>query len=92
MDRIIIGELARSYHPDELTYASPITNFTLFVAELPSALIVFLTPNIKLYIGDLYVTYGSFIGIVLVMLYCVKSIVVFTFVSDISREYNLKES
>ena len=64
----------------------------LFVAELPSALIVFLTPNIKFYKGGLYITYGNFIGIVLVMLYCVMSIVVFTFLSDISREYNLKES
>ena len=92
MDPVMIGELARSYHPDELTYTLPITNFMLFFAVLPSALIVFLTPNIKLNIGSLYITYGNFIGIVMIILYCVKEIVTVTFVSDLSREYNLKES
>ena len=64
MDPVMIGEFARSYHPDEL----PVTNSMLFVAELPSALIAFLTTNIKFYIGGLYITYGNSIGIEMIVL------------------------
>ena len=92
MEPVMIGELARSYHPDELTYTLPITNFMLFFAVLPAALILFLTPNIKFNIGSLYINYGNFIGIVMIMLYSVMEIITVTFVSDLSREYNLKGS
>ena len=64
----------------------------LFFAVLPSALILFLTPKIKFYISGLYITYGNFIGMVMIILYGIMEVVIVAFVSDLSREYNLKES
>ena len=64
----------------------------LFFAVLPSALILFLTPKIKFYISGLYIIYGNFIGMVMIKLYGIMEVVIVAFVSDLSREYNLKES
>ena len=91
MEPVMIGELARSYPPEKLTYILPFTTFMLYSGILPAALVLYLTPNTKFHIGPFYVTFGNFEGVLMVSLYTAMLLLTILFVHDLSREYDLKE-
>ena len=62
---IAIGELARSYPPEELTYKLPVVNFFYYLGYGTRSLVVFLSENINFRIGSLEIQRGSFPGIVM---------------------------
>ena len=91
MEPVMIGELARSYPPEKLTYILPFTTFMLYSSILPAAFVLYVTPNTKFSIGPFYVTFGNFEGVLMVPLYTVMLLLTILFVHDLSREYDLKK-
>ena len=66
---IAVGELARSYPPDELTSKIPIMNFFLFLGSGPAFLSNFLSQNIKMNIGLVTIDYGNFPGLMITIMF-----------------------
>lgn len=88
---VTVGELARSYPPDELTYRIPVMNFCYIFATLPASLILYLTKNLNFSFEEIHIEYGNFIGVVLIICFTVLQILTVSFVHDLSREFDLKE-
>ena len=62
---IAVGELARSYPPEELTSKIPVMNFFLFLGSGPASLSNFLSQNINMNIAFITIDYGNFPGIII---------------------------
>ena len=88
---IAIGELARSYPPEELTYKLPVVNFFYYLGYGPGSLIVFLSENVNLCIGSFQIQRGNFPGIVMFFLFVFLQFLTVAFVHNLSLEFNLKE-
>ena len=65
----MVGELARSYYPEELTFKLPVMNFFFFLATAPASVINYLARDIDFNIGSIHITFGNFSGIVIAILY-----------------------
>ena len=91
MEPVMIGELARSYPPEKLTYILSFTTFMLYSSILPAALVLYVTPNTKFLVGPFCVTFGNFEGVLMFSLYTLMLLLTILFVHDLSREYDLKE-
>ena len=88
---IAIGELARSYPPEELTYKLPVVNFFYYLGYGPGSLIAFLLENLKFFIGSLEIQRGNFPGIVMLFLFIILQFLTVFYVHNLSLEFNLKE-
>ena len=88
---IAIGELARSYPPEELTYKLPVVNFFYYLGYGPGSLIVFLSERVNFHIGSLEIQRGNFPGFVMFFLFIILQFPTVVFVHNLSLEFNLKE-
>lgn len=77
---IAVGELARSYPPEELTSKIPVMNFFLFLGSGPASLSNFLSQNINMNIGFITIDYGNFPGIIITILFITLQILTLLFV------------
>lgn len=89
---VMVGELARSYYPEELTFKLPVMNFFFFLATAPASVINYLAIDIDFNIGPIHITFGNFSGIVIAVLYIVMQLLACVFMHDISTEFDLKAS
>ena len=89
---VMVGELARSYYPEELTFKLPVMNFFFFLATAPASVINYLARDIDFNIGPIQITFGNFSGIVIAILYIVMQLLACVFMHDISAEFDLKAS
>ena len=87
---IAVGELARSYPPEELTSKIPVMNFFLFLGSGPASLSNFLSQNINMNIGFITIDYGNFPGIIITITFITLQILTLLFFTNISSEYDLK--
>ena len=88
----MVGELARSYYPEELTFKLPVMNFFFFLATAPASVINYLARDIDFNIGPIHITFGNFSGIVIAILYISMQLLACVFMHDISAEFDLKAS
>ena len=88
---VAVGELARSYKPEELTYKLPILNFFCYLSIGPASIINFVSEKISFSIGPLNVRYGNFHGIIVAVLYIFLMFLVIRFVHNLSLDFDLKE-
>ena len=89
---VMVGELARSYYPEELTFKLPVMNFFFFLATAPASVINYLARDIDFNIEPIQITFGNFSGIVIAILYIVMQLLACVFMHDISAEFDLKAS
>ena len=89
---IAVGDLTRSYPPEEYTQKLPVLKLCVHIAAGPAALILYFSENISFNIGFIHIGYGNFPGVIMVFLYTSLLILGILLVDNISLEYNLKES
>ena len=88
---VAVGELARSYRPEELTYKLPILNFFCYLSIGPASMINFVSEKINFNVGSLSIRYGNFHGIIVAVLYIFLMLLVIRFVHNLSLDFDLKE-
>ena len=89
---IAVGDLTRSYPPEEYTQKLPVLKLCVHIAAGPAALILYFSENTSFNIGLIHIGYGNFPGLIMVFLYTSLLILGILLVDNISLEYNLKES
>ena len=87
----IIGDLARSYAPEDSTYVLPLTNFFFYFGSVPASIILFLAKDMNLQISIFHVTYGNCCGLVMALFFFLQEILIALFAHDLSREFDFKE-
>ena len=87
---IAVGEMARTYPAEQLTYRLPALNICLFLGSGPACLINYLSRNIDFHIGPIHIKYGNFLGLVVVGTFLILQITTFLFAHNISLEFDLK--
>ena len=87
----IIGDLARSYAPEDSTYVLPLTNFFFYFGSVPASIILFLAKDMNLQISIFHVTYGNCCGLVMALFFFLQEILIASFAHDLSREFDFKE-
>ena len=87
---IAVGELARSYPPEQLNYKLPVMKFFLFLGSGPTCLINFLSKNVNYNIGTIHIRYGNFPGLIVAITFIVLQVLTMLLVQNISLEFDLK--
>ena len=87
----IIGDLARSYAPEDSTYVLPLTNLFFYFGSVPASIILFLAKDMNLQISIFHVTYGNCCGLVMALFFFLQEILIALFAHDLSREFDFKE-
>ena len=87
---ITVGEIARSYAPEQLTYKLPLMNFFFCLGSGPASVILYVAKDINFNILSLKIEYGNFPGFLIVIMYMILNVLVMCFVHDISSQYDLK--
>ena len=87
---ITVGEVARSYAPEQLTYKLPLMNFFFCLGSGPAAIITYISNDISFNFLSLQIDYGNFPGFLIVIMYMTLNILVMCFVYDISLHYDYK--
>ena len=87
----IIGDLARSYAPEDSTYVLPLTNFFFYFGSVPASIILFLAKDMNLQISIFHITYGNCCGLVMALFFFLQEILIALFAHDLSREFDFKE-
>lgn len=87
---IVVAELARSYPVEECTskIANIVTCISFSIVFAPALSIVFKYIDFTVY--GFHVSYGNFPGIFMALLNCTALSLAIVFVSDLSKEYDLK--
>ena len=88
---LMVGEIVRSYHSNELQHKLPV----LACAEAfggaagPVIMVMFLHTDFRIF--DMHVTYANVSGLVFLSLGIIIQVLVVLMVSDLSREFDLKQ-
>ena len=88
---VAVGEITRSYTPNEITYKVPVLQFGFLLGALPAAAIVRAIENIKFNIGPFKIDFSNILGVVMVIGFSLIQVLTIFFVHDLSLEYDLKE-
>ena len=88
---LIVGEIVRSYHSNELQHKLPILSCAeaFGAAAGPIIMVIFLHTDFRIF--DIRVTYANVSGLVFLSLGIVTQALVVFMVSDLSREFDLKQ-
>lgn len=89
---IAVGELSRSYLPEQLTYILPLMNFGYVLGILPASLILYVTRKISFRIGPFLIDYSNFFSVLMFVSFSIMQILTILLVDDLSREFDLKKS
>ena len=92
MRPLMVGETVRSYHSYELQQKLPFfpAANTLGFAIAPAFFIIFVKTDF--WIGNVHITCANVTGLTFFTLDVILQILIFVMVSDLSLEYDLKES
>ena len=88
---IAVGEMSRSYTPNDITYKVPVLQFGFFLGALPAAIVPYVMRDIRFNIGPFFIDYSNILGVLMVISLSLIQILNVTFVHDLSLEYDLKE-
>ena len=88
---IAVGEMSRSYTPEDITYKVPVLQFGYFLGALPAAIVPYVMKDIKFKIGPFLIEYSNILGVLMVIAVSLIQILTVTLVHDLSEEYDLKE-
>ena len=88
---LMVGEIVRSYHSNELQYKLPILSCAEAFggAAGPVIMTMFLHTDFRIF--DMHVTYANVSGMVFLSLGIIIQVLVVLMVSDLSREFDLKQ-
>ena len=88
---LMVGEIVRSYHSNELQHKLPILSCAEAFggAAGPIIMVMFLHTDFRIF--DIHVTYANVSGLVFLSLGIVTQVLVVFMVSDLSREFDLKQ-
>ena len=88
---LMVGEIVRSYHSNELQQKLPILSCAEAFGNAagPVIMIMFLHTDFRIF--DIHVTYANVSGLVFLSLDIIIQVLVVLMVSDLSREFDLKQ-
>ena len=88
---LMVGEIVRSYHSNELQHKLPILSSAeaFGCAAGPIIMTIFLHTDFRIF--DIHVTYANVSGLVFLSLGILIQVLVVLMVSDLSREFDLKQ-
>ena len=88
---LMVGEIVRSYHSNELEHKLPVLacSQAFGTAAGPIIMTIFLHTDFRIF--DMHVTYANVSGLVFLSLGIVIQVLVVFMVSDLSREFDLKQ-
>ena len=89
---LTVGEMARSYHPNELAQKLPLMSFGTYIGSMPAALILYVSKNTIFKIGPFTIDDSNIVGLVSGIAYPIIQVLTICFVHDLSLEYDLKET
>ena len=89
---VTVGEMARSYHPNELAQKIPLMSFGTYVGSMPAALILYVSKSTIFKIGPFTIDDSNIVGLVSGITYPIIQVLTICFVHDLSLEYDLKET
>lgn len=87
---IIIGEVARCFSDEEATSAFSWVGLGFSVGFVGGGAVNFAFIKVDFYIATWHLTYANFIGVFMAFVVFVVTILIYFFVHDLSREYDLK--
>ena len=85
---IAVGEMSRSYTPEDITYKVPVLQFGYFLGALPAAIVPYVMKDIKFKIGPFLIEYSNILGVLMVIAVSLIQILTVTLVHDLSEEYD----
>ena len=88
---ILVGEIARSYSPDELVKKLPLFSNFFYVGLCPTSIILIFFGKIDINVGGLHIQYGNISSIFLIALAIIIQALTVFYVHDLSKEYDLKQ-
>ena len=88
---LMVGEIVRSYHSNELQHKLPILSCAEAFGGAAGPVIMTLFLHTDFRIFDIHVTYANVSGLVFLSLGIVIQVLVVLMVSDLSREFDLKQ-
>ena len=88
---LMVGEIIRSYHSNELQHKLPILSCAEAFGNAAGPIIMTVFLNTDFRIFDIHVTYANVFGVVFLSLGIVIQALVVFMVSDLSREFDLKQ-
>ena len=88
---ILVGEIARSYSPDELVKKLPLFSNFFYVGLCPTSIILIFFGKININVGGLHIQYGNISSIFLIALAIIIQALTVFYVHDLSKEYDLKQ-
>ena len=88
---ILVGEIARSYSPDELVKKLSLFSNFFYVGLCPTSIILIFFGKTDINVGGLHIQYGNISSIFLIALAIIIQVLAVFYVHDLSKEYDLKQ-
>ena len=88
---LMVGEIVRSYHSNELQHKLPILSCAEAFGNAAGPIIMTIFLHTDFRIFDIHITYANVSGLVFLSLGIVIQVLVVLMVSDLSREFDLKQ-
>ena len=88
---ILVGEIARSYSPDELVKKLPLFSNFIYVGLCPTSIILIFFETVDINIDGLHIQYGNICSLFLIALAIIIQVLAVFYVHDLSKEYDFKQ-
>ena len=88
---ILVGEIARSYSPDELVKKLPLFSNFIYVGLCPTSIILIFFEKVDINIDGLHIQYGNICSLFLIALAIIIQVLAVFYVHDLSKEYDFKQ-
>ena len=88
---ILVGEIARSYSPDELVKKLPLFSNFIYLGLCPTSITLIFFEKVDINIGGLHIQYGNICSLFLITMAIIIQVLAVFYVHDLSKEYDLKQ-
>ena len=88
---VLVGEIARSYSPDELVKKLPLFSNFIYVGLCPTSIILIFFEKVDINIDGLHIQYGNICPLFLIALAVIIQVLAVFYVHDLSKEYDFKQ-
>ena len=88
---VLVGEIARSYSPDELVKKLPLFSNFIYVGLCPTSIILIFFEKVDINIDGLHIQYGNICPLFLIALAVIIQVLAVFYVHDLSKEYVLNK-
>ena len=88
---VLVGEIVRSYSPDELVKKLPLFSNFIYVGLCPTSIILIFFEKVDINIDGLHIQYGNICSLFLIALAVIIQVLAVFYVHDLSKEYDFKQ-